>query len=182
VIVLELRRTTHQGPWHPTVARGSVAGRLAALVVVVPFAFVALRSWWISAETAVVGGLLSMLGVDVQRTGAELLLHDHGDPIVLVVIGWCSSLGPLLALVGLAWALPGQVRRRPGALCAAVALVVLGNLVRLTAVGWVAARWAPTAVDGFHDGPATAFAVVVVLLAVAIVVLGAPWRVGAAAR
>jgi exosortase/archaeosortase family protein len=72
--------------------------------------------------------------------------------------------------------LPGSPRTRRRALAAALAIVVVGNVVRLTAVGWVAATWAPSSVDAFHDGPATAFAVVAVLLAVAVVALGAPWR------
>jgi exosortase/archaeosortase family protein len=67
-------------------------------------------------------------------------------------------------------------------LAAALAIVVVGNVVRLTAVGWVAATWAPSSADAFHDGPATAFAVVAVLLAVAVVTLGAPWCRPAAPR
>lgn len=153
-----------------------MAIRSVAVVLAVPALFRLLLPWWTSLETATVGFVLEALGVDVSRTGRELLLRHGGEPVVLVVVGWCSSLGAVLGLVGLAWVLPGAFGDRRRALAGALAIVLIGNIVRLTAVGWVAATWAPSSVDAFHDGPATAFAVVVVLLAVAVVALGDPWR------
>jgi exosortase/archaeosortase family protein len=157
-------------------AFGRTALRAILVLIAVPLVYVVASPWWITLETVTVGRLLGWIGVDARRTGHELLLRNGGDPVVLIVVGWCSACAVVLALIGMAWVLPGSPRMRRRSLGWALAIVVVGNLLRLTAIGWVAATWAPSQVDAFHDGPATAFAVVAVLLAVAVVALGAPWR------
>lgn len=149
----------------PVQVRGVIA------LLAVPLLFAALLPAWTAAEVRVVGVLLGATGVRVTGRGHQLLLAGDRGTMVLIVIGWCSSLGPVLASAAAAWLVPGSVRRRRRAAMIAGSLLVAGNVVRLAAIGWVGSSVDPSGVDRFHDGPATAMSVLLVLSAAAIVLL-----------
>lgn len=151
--------------------RAHLLVRVAVVLVVVPVAFVVALPMWSEIEVAVVGQALGLAGVDATRVDHQLLLTGDRGTLVLIVIGWCSSCAPVLAVGAAAWVLPGARRRRVGSALAASVLLVVGNVARLAAIGWFGTTVDPAAVDGFHDGPATVTSVVLVLVAAAIVSL-----------
>lgn len=127
-------------------------------------------SWWTSFEAASAGWAASVLGsADASRAGHQLLVRGDAGMFVLTVSSWCSSSAPVLALIAAAAVSPGDRRRRIRAAVLASGLLVVGNVARITAVVLVGADIDPAQLEPFHDGPATAFTVVLVLSATAVV-------------
>ncbi len=146
-------------------ARATV-GLVAVAVAVVGFAVLIDR--WTSVEAWAVGGLAGVLGsAAVTRSGHQLLVQGDAGTFVLTVGAWCSSLAPVLGVVVVAVLAPGSARRRRRAALSAIALLLVGNVARVAAVVVVGADHDVGRLEPFHDGPATAFTVVLVLGAAA---------------
>ena len=140
---------------------------VAAVAVVL---FRVLFIGWTSAEAIVAGWLASVVGsADSGRAGHQLLVRGDAGVFVLTVGPWCSSLAPVLAVAAVSLLAPGRARRRLVAALAASALLMIGNVVRLVAVIVVGSDVDPAGLEPFHDGPATAMSVVLVLSAAALV-------------
>lgn len=132
-------------------------------------AFLLLVDGWTAVEAWVVGGLAGLLGsAEVTRSGHQLLVRGDAGTFVLTVGAWCSSLAPVLGVVSVAVFAPGSWQRRWRAALAATLLLVAGNVVRVAAVVMVGADLDAARLEPFHDGPATAFTVVLVLAAAAV--------------
>lgn len=147
-------------------------GRMATVPVVIAIAvagFLVLIDRWTAVEAWAVGGLAGAVGsAEVARSGHQLLVRGDAGTFVLTVSGWCSSLAPVLGAVAVAVLAPGLRRRRLRAAASAIAVLMVGNLVRVTAVVVVGADLDVARLEPFHDGPATAFTVVLVLGAAAV--------------
>ncbi len=145
---------------------GATAGLAAVAMAVAVFSV--LVDHWTAVEAWAVGGLAGVLGsADVTRSGHQLLVRGDAGTFVLTVGAWCSSLAPVLGVVAVAVVAPGAARRRARAALSAILLLVVGNVVRVTAVAVVGADLDAARLEPFHDGPATAFTVVLVLGAAA---------------
>lgn len=141
-------------------------------VVLIPLVFSALLPWWTAMEASLSGRLAASIGsAQVTPSGSELLVRGDAGTLVLSIVNWCSSLGPVLAVVASAVTVPGPRSARARSAVAAVSLLAVGNVVRLAALVWWGANVNPAGVDRLHDGPATALAVVLVLASTALVVL-----------
>ncbi|MCX6522182.1 MAG: hypothetical protein NTZ21_16105 [Actinobacteria bacterium] len=143
--------------------------RVAVGLVVVGLAIAIFRvlvDRWTAAEAWAVGGIAGLLGsAEVTRSGHQLLVQGDAGTFVLTVSAWCSSLVPVLGVAALAVLAPGDRRRRRRAALSAIVLLVVGNVARVAAVVVVGADLDVGRLEPFHDGPATAFTVVLVLSA-----------------
>jgi exosortase/archaeosortase family protein len=118
-----------------------------------------------------VRGVLHALGFgDVERYGHELLAVSRtGQRFSAAVSPWCSTLALVLVFgAGVVLAHPLPIRRRLRGFGCASAIVIVCNLARIVATIVVGVRRGPGAIESFHDGPATWFAVAYVLAAVAV--------------
>jgi exosortase/archaeosortase family protein len=141
----------------------------AAAVVAIGLFRLAIGAWT-SFEAASAGWLASVLGsAEASRAGHQLLVRGDAGVFVLTVSPWCSSAAPVLAVLAAAFAAPGRRRRRVWMATLASSMLVVGNLVRIAVVVLVGADVDPARLEPFHDGPATAFTVVLVLGAAAMV-------------
>jgi carbamoyl-phosphate synthase large subunit len=113
-------------------------------------------------ETALAVDLVRLTGTTrvavVNGTDAVVVPHG-GSPFLAVVSPSCSALASVLAIACLAFLVPRTSRaRRLGALGAAVALVFVGNIVRIAAsLGAGVLRGRGTLVL-FHDAVGSMFA------------------------
>ncbi len=147
-----------------------VAARAAFGAVMVPAVWSVLADRWRAAEAVLVRGVLHALGFgDVERYGHELFAVSRtGQRFSAAISPWCSTLALVLVFgagVVVTHALP--IRRRLRGLGVASAIVIVCNLVRIVATIAVGVGRGPGAIEPFHDGPATWFAVAYVLAAVA---------------
>jgi exosortase/archaeosortase family protein len=150
------------------VARFSAKLVLTAVPMVLLFRM--LVGIWTSVEAAAAGSVAATVGsTEFVRSGHQLLVTGDKGVFVLIVSGWCSSLGAVLAVTAVAFAARGDRRRRARSAVAASAMLVLGNVGRVAAVVIVGADVDPARVEPFHDGPATAFTVALVLAAALVV-------------
>mgnify|MGYP007130733868 CR=1 FL=1 len=137
--------------------RAHLLVRVAVVLVVVPVAFVVALPMWSEIEVAAVGQVLGLAGVDATRVDHQLLLTGDRGTLVLIVIGWCSSCAPVLAVVAAARVLPGARRRRVGSAFAASVLLVVGPVLFASSRGWNSHRPpAPQAILPRPAGPAYA--------------------------
>jgi exosortase/archaeosortase family protein len=145
------------------------AARIAAVLVGVVVSTMLLVDRWRTAEAAAATGLLRLLGTHgVVRSGDQLLVGSGGArPFVITVGAWCSSVGVVASLALAAALVPGAVHRGRGA-ATSCTIVVVGNLARITATVLAGTLSGPRAIEHFHDGIATTFAVVLVLAALAV--------------
>ncbi len=128
----------------------------------------ALADRWRSGEALVVQGILRALGFgSVERYGHELLAVSRtGHHFSAVVSPWCSTLAlVLLFFAGVLVLYNVPMRRRLAGLGYACAIVIVGNFVRIVTTLAVGVNRGPGAIEPFHDGPATWFAVAYVLAA-----------------
>ncbi len=150
-----------------------VALRLVAAAGVVWIGFLLLIDRWRAGEAAVVVAGLGVVGVHTaQRLGDQIVVVAPGGPSFLTDIEpLCSSLGVVLAFAAVAAIVAtGDRRRRLRAAAIGAGIVVVCNLVRMTATVLVGVWEGPGEIEPFHDGIATAFAVVFVLTALALFV------------
>ena len=117
-------------------------------------------------------GLLRAMGFgNVERYGHELVAVSRtGQHFSAVISPWCSTLALVLLFgAGVVVVRKVPLRRRLRGFGYACALVIIGNLVRIVATLAVGVSHGPGAIEPFHDGPATWFAVVYVLTAIFVV-------------
>jgi exosortase/archaeosortase family protein len=129
--------------------------RLTCTIGVAVGAFYALQQPWREAEIRAVAGVLSTTGMDrashVYGTSV-LVAPPHAAPFLAVVTPSCSALGALLAFATIAlFLVPGPLLRRLIAACAAGALVVTVNIVRIVLSLGVGVRFGSHAMVAVHD-------------------------------
>ncbi len=128
-----------------------------------------LSEGWRTLEAAIVAGTASVGPGRVEWAGGDQIwVTGDAAPFVVVVGPLCSSVGP--AVVALAAC--ASFARTLGAVrsvARAVALLFLGNLVRMVAVVVIGARDGAADLEVAHDGWATWWAVAVVLGATVVV-------------
>jgi exosortase/archaeosortase family protein len=142
---------------------GKVALRAAAASALVVMAFSIVAGAWRAAEAAVVVTALRLFGVEgVERAGDQIVGRSAPGSLFLANVGpLCSSAGVVLLLGLLAVSTGrGEPRMRARAFARAALTVIVGNLVRIAATVAVGVWSGPLALERFHDGAATAFAVV----------------------
>lgn len=144
-----------------------VAVRVVTIVALSSLAFALLERPARTVESSAAAGVLRLAGsTRVWYAGADsiVVVPAHHGPFRAVVTPACSALASMLALAALASVVPAPARRRrPIALGAAMAIVAVGNLVRITvsiAVGLLAGRGSLVL---FHDWAGSAFAFAYVL-------------------
>jgi exosortase/archaeosortase family protein len=129
--------------------------RATLVVVVTTAAFFAFERPMRELEAAAAVGLIRLLGAGGVASGGSALIAVFPagrEPFIALVTAACSSLPALLAIAALgSVATPGPARRRIPAIGAALAVVLLGNGLRIAgsvAVGLVAGR---ASLVLFHD-------------------------------
>ncbi len=100
--------------------------------------------------------------------GDQIWVTGAAAPFVAIVGPWCSSIGPVLATVGVCAAF-ARTRSVIRAAALASLVLVVGNLVRMVAVVMIGARSGAADLEIAHDGWATWWAVAVVIGAAAII-------------
>ena len=143
-----------------------LAARAALAAVVAPAGWSVLADRWRATEAVIVRGLLRALGFgEVERYGHELFAVSRtGQRFSAAISPWCSTLALVLLFgAGLVVAHPLPIGRRLRGFGFASAIVIVGNFVRIVATIAVGVSRGPGAIETFHDGPATWFAVGYVL-------------------
>lgn len=110
-------------------------------------------------EARIVGSVLNLRGWSgVSAQGPVFVVWSGQGPPITLKITWSCSAAVQVAAVGGALLMFGTSRGRARAAGMAVgaAVVVLGNLVRLTATVWLAGAHGPGASLLFHDWAGTA--------------------------
>jgi exosortase/archaeosortase family protein len=129
--------------------------RLACTLGVAVGAFYVLQRPWRWIETRTVVGVLSMIGTEGAGHvyGTRVLVEPaHAAPFLAVITPSCSALGALLAFATIAvFLIPGPPKRRLLAACAAGALVVIVNIVRIALSLGVGAHFGSHAMVVAHD-------------------------------
>ena len=140
-----------------------VAGGTVGWLVVAVFS-----GAWRQAEAIVVRWVLLAAGFgDVDRFGHELLATStDGQRFSAAISPWCSTLA-LVTLFGVV-AVVAPPGRRLRAFGWASAIVVVGNIGRIVATVAIGVNRGPGAIESFHDGPATWFAVACLLAAMVV--------------
>ena len=109
-----------------------------------------------------VHGVIALLGwhrVSVVQGDTFQVLASHGLPFRAEVTPYCSSLIALLALAVIClFVLHGPVLRRVGALLLSASVILLGNILRITASIWMGDRFGVHWLVLFHDWVGTLFA------------------------
>ncbi|NUR63484.1 MAG: exosortase/archaeosortase family protein [Catenulispora sp.] len=136
--------------------------RIGVLLAGTVFGFVLLQDRMRALETATTVDVLHLLGAGSVSRGYQASIvigtGSHGT-FAAVLTAPCSSLASLLALAGLAVLRPTAARGRLAlAVAAALALVFLGNIVRITASVGVGLLVGPSALVLFHDWVGSLFA------------------------
>ena len=132
---------------------------------------------WRALEAGVVVAVLRLLDVaGVQRVGDQILVVSGAGHTFSADIGpLCSSLGIVLAFGASAGLVAtGDPRQRLRAFVIGAAIVVTCNLVRIGATVVVGVESGPGAIEPFHDGIATWFAVAFVLTSLGLFVTRLP--------
>lgn len=136
---------------------------LAVLIGLIFLAFIGLQQEIRSAEASVCAFLLRLVAGDAQVSTVDatsvLVLPLRGAGFQALITPACSSVAPVLALLALASLTPHHPwHRRALAAGAAVAMVVVGNLVRITASLAVGLSAGPSSLVLFHDWVGSIFA------------------------
>ncbi|GAA1970045.1 hypothetical protein GCM10009838_31150 [Catenulispora subtropica] len=136
--------------------------RIGVLLVGTLLGFALLQSWMRGVEAAATVDVLHLLGAGSVSRGYQASIvvgsGTHGE-FAAVLTAPCSSLASLLALAGLAVLRPPAARGRLAlAVVAAMALVFLGNIARITASVGVGLLVGPSALVLFHDWVGSLFA------------------------
>ncbi|MGE0000285.1 MAG: exosortase/archaeosortase family protein [Ilumatobacteraceae bacterium] len=154
-----------------------VAVRAAAAATAVLAAFSVLAGVWRSAEAAIVVTALRTFGVgDVDRFADQIVARSDAGPMFLADIGpLCSSAGVVLILGMLAVSTTrGEPRMRVRAFARGALTVVGCNLARIAMTVAIGVWRGPVALEHFHDGLATAFAVVFLVASFGVFVQSLP--------
>jgi exosortase len=111
------------------------------------------------------GGVVQFLGLDVTIVGNSITLPNAD----LVIGAQCSGVNSLIALMSLmvlvAYLLDGPVWSRIALVVLAIPLAILGNIVRVASLLFVARAWgAEAAFTFYHDYSGLLFFVAVLLL------------------
>ncbi|CAN5579491.1 hypothetical protein BH10ACT2_BH10ACT2_25620 [soil metagenome] len=140
--------------------------RVTAVAAATWVGFVLLIDDWRAAEASVVVNTLDALGITgATRFGAQIDVERANGASFLANIGpLCSSLGVVLLMSAIAiFAVRGSRRRRAAAVLRGAGVVIVCNLLRIGGTVVTGLRNGTVALDAFHDGLATAFAVLFVL-------------------
>ena len=153
-----------------TLAGGAVLRKLAFplayLLLMVPLPFVDRYTLPLALFTGVCSGaLVQFLGLDVQIVGNSVTLPNAD----LVIGAQCSGVNSLIALTALmvlvAYLLDGPVWSRVTLVVLSVPLAILGNILRVATLLFVARAWgAEAAFTFYHDYSGIVFFVAVLLL------------------
>jgi exosortase len=139
---------------------------VAYLVFMVPLPFVDRYTLDLALFTGLCsGGIARLLGLDVVIAGNAVSLPNAE----LVIGAQCSGVNSLIALTALmvlvAYLVQGPLWSRLVLVVLAVPLAVLGNILRVTSLLFVARSWgAQAAFTFYHDYSGIAFFVLVLLL------------------
>ncbi|MCU1360760.1 MAG: hypothetical protein JWN99_2049 [Ilumatobacteraceae bacterium] len=153
------------------------AARLAAVVATVWIGFTLLIGAWRAAEAWVVVAGLGAFGVhSASRVGHQIVVTRADDSMFLANIGpLCASLGIVLLFGAIAvFAVSGDRRQRVRAFVRGAGIVVVCNLIRISSTVLMGLWKGPAALESFHDGLATGFAVVFVLTGCALFAFSLP--------
>lgn len=154
-----------------------VLARAVAVVTSVWIGFVVLIDRWRGIEASVVVAALRLLGVHAaSRIGDQIVVHRPNGTVFLANIEpLCSSLGIVLLFGAMAaFAVAGARRRRARAFALGACVIVVCNLVRIGATVSVGLWKGPGTLEVFHDGLATGFAVLFVLVGCAVFAFSLP--------
>ncbi len=153
-----------------TLAGGAVLRKLAFplayLLLMVPLPFIDRYTLPLALFTGVCSGaLVQFLGLDVQIVGNSVTLPNAD----LVIGAQCSGVNSLIALTSLmvlvAYLLDGPVWSRVTLVVLSVPLAILGNILRVATLLFVARAWgAEAAFTFYHDYSGIVFFVAVLLL------------------
>lgn len=129
---------------------------LAILALAVPLPHVALLAPWLAAHAAGhAAGAAGLIGFEVVRSGAQLIVADGA----MTVGAPCSGLRSLVALVTLALViagvLQGPVERRALIVAAAIPIALLANGARLVGLISIASALGVDRGLGFFHGPSS---------------------------
>jgi exosortase/archaeosortase family protein len=155
----------------------TLAAQVGLIVASVWMAFRLLIDAWSSLEAAIVVGSLRLAGWHAaHRYGDQILVDRSGGRSFVANIGpLCSSLGLVLAFAAVAIVGDrGNARQRRRAFFMAAGIVVVCNLLRMTVTVAVGIGHGPAALESFHDGAATMFAVAFILVSSAVFVWSLP--------
>ncbi len=158
----------------PLVFWGARVARLlvfpaAYLLFIIPTAFLDVLTFRLRLLAAwVASGVLNGVGIAVQQVGTAMVSAD-GAGFQLDVADPCSGMRSVFALAALtaayAWFTQQTPLRRWLLFACAVPLAVLGNIVRIVTIGFVANLWGQAHAVGFyHDYSGYVVFVVAVLL------------------
>ena len=160
-----------------TFAGDTVARRLAFplgyLLLMVPLPFIERSTLPLAMFTGVCsGGLVQFLGLDVSIVGNSVTLPNAD----LVIGAQCSGINSLMALVALtllvAYLVQGPLLNRVLLILLAIPLAMLGNILRVSSLLFVARRWGAEA--GFifyHDFSGPVFFILMLLLLIPLATL-----------
>lgn len=141
--------------------RAAVAMRLALVFLVATALFVVLVDWFRQAEASTVVRILHALGVTrvSNAVAGTVFVFPAGDiPVRAVITESCTSLGALVALVAITlFVIRAPIPRRLLALGVTSAVIVAGNLARITASVAVGLWAGSDSLVLFHDWVATGF-------------------------
>ena len=139
---------------------------LAYLTLMVPLPFVERVTYPLALFTGVCSAaLVKFLGLNVTVVGSAVTLPNAN----LVIGAQCSGINSMIALIALnalvAYAVKGPVWGRIGLVALAVPLAMLGNILRVANLLFVAREWgAEAAFRFYHDYSGLVFFGVVLLL------------------
>jgi exosortase len=139
---------------------------IAYLTLMIPLPFIERYTLDLALFTGVCsGGLAQFLGLDVEIIGNAVKLPNAD----LVIGAQCSGVNSLIALTALmllaAYLLEGPLWGRITLVLLAVPLAIIGNILRVSSLLFVAQAWgAQAAFVFYHDYSGIAFFVIVLLL------------------
>lgn len=130
---------------------------LAIFALAVPLPQIAKIAPWLAAHAAgQAAGAAGLIGIEVVRSGAQLIVADGA----MTVGAPCSGLRSLVALVTLALVLAGTFEgpplRRALVVMAAVPIALIANGARLVGLIWIASAMGLDRGLGFFHGPSSA--------------------------
>jgi exosortase/archaeosortase family protein len=169
--------------------RLAVAARLTLVFAVAMIVFLVFVEWFRRTEARIVVELLQAVGIDRVSDvvpGAMVVFPERDAPFVAVVTRSCTSLGALVAVGALTlFVIRGHRGRRLMALALTSAVMVIGNLLRMSGSVIVGIHSGRNSLVLFHDWIATGFGMVYTLAGLVLMLwllLPPSSRAGAAAR
>ena len=149
-------------------ARQSVVLLVFARIALIILLFVLFNEWYRSAEIEVSTWILNaMFGsqvADALGDSRVLIVQEQYRVFIGVITPSCSAAASILVLAILATLLPPYLRRRRLAVVVAIAVVAVGNLVRIVAVLAVGKLYGREALVFFHDWAGSIFTFVYTIL------------------